>query len=201
MMSFPKILTVKEMPDYVNTFLEENRDKTLFAIDYRDNGVFLGICRAKSLEFYDGSRLNPDLTAELRIFNSQKELYLLKTGRDEYIARPIEDEDDKELFHLDGCEEIGNLPHNLVFDELHELWGKPQAEDINSGWFKYTEDRGTVLMLPREFNRDGKLPSSIYVRVRNYLDARDGNVIVKDARLCGFYYRENGKFKEVLENV
>ncbi|MBN2982169.1 MULTISPECIES: type III-D CRISPR-associated protein Csx19 [Cohnella] len=189
---------IRKLEEAVDNFLQKKTNRRLFALDYRDNGVFFGKNREYRLLFHDGQPSDWNATTMLRIFDTENEFYALKVDYDSFIVRVIEDENETKLPRLNDIDDslLHTLPDGMVvFDECHELWGT-FAEDSSLGqeWQRYTEARGNSIMLPVKLDRSS-LP--VYSKVRNYIEARNGSINVIDSRLCGLYYVENGEEKAV----
>ena len=83
----------------------------------------------------------------------------------------------------------------VVFDEEHQLWGKPSSMD--EGVVVLEEDRGTLIRIPGRAIEGIDANSIATIRVRNYLDESEIDPVTGDTcfaftdyRFVGFKVRE-----------
>lgn len=113
----------------------------------------------------------PEDLLELRAFNRDGELHLVKAG-----------DQTKGRIRRDG----GSGEPALILDEEHLLWGSPK-EFAADGGVLLTNDRGTRIQLPPGI-ATGASSERVTLTVRNYID-RDSFDFV-DWRLVSFNVRE-----------
>ena len=113
-------------------------------------------------------------TKELRAFNGNKELHLVKQGSS-FIGRIRTDNEGE------SCE---------VYDELQLIWGK--ALKSENGITELYEDRGIIIKLPAEIKDNQRAA----LKIRNYLSNEKFEFV--DFRIMGIE-RNLGEVKEYGE--
>ena len=184
-----KPLQVKEILSHEQTGLVEERSllntiqghikENAFVYAVMDHAVALGLYGGGGIQIGLGSEKKPaDLPLaylqELRVFNAQKELRVLRSA-DGFRWRVREDQ---------GPEQGGNIWH---LDEKHKLWGSVQKEEDTGEWSLLREKRGSTILFPAKL----ELHAEKALIVRNYIaflraEEEDGLVHFIDERLCGF---------------
>ena len=134
-----------------------------YAVLYSDSGVYIAVI--ENGRFITNTGVFPENITELRAFNKEGEIHAVLCGN---IVKGRIVKDD-----------FGDAAE--VFDERHLLFGD-RCEEAENGFYKYSEDRGTVLYL--QFPKaDGE---RAYVEVRNYTASSGDDLLFIDWRLLSF---------------
>lgn len=145
---------------------------------YEEGELYIGIGAEKR-----PASLNWEFLQELRIFDEEKELKLVKvngswTGR----------------FRNDA-EEV--LKQDCVLDQKQKLWGHIVKESGIPGWSILRSERGTVIQIPVEFDKNIGESQEAGLLVRRYIkyppafeeqekEVQKGLGYQEDVRLAGF---------------
>ena len=159
------------MEGSISKFIEGNECFCILA--YLSYEVLIGYVQDRTLYFYDRIGLDFEHLLELRIFNENKELHIVKYG-EAYIARVRED---------------GVGLNEEVYDEIDAVFGthiEPGKSSDRLTWSLLVEDRGTKIAVPFKFSNNIN-DTQLYYKVRNYIDKENPNLVFTDARLCGFF--------------
>ena len=115
-----------------------------------------------------------DSIVEIRAFDKDEELHLLKNGLC-YVGRIVRDNDD-------------GVDYYEVVDDLYKIWGQ-----VNFGVTNVlSEDRGIQIKLPFNIDKDKLL----FAKVRNYFTA-EGELKNIDWRLMGYERKNKDKLEEL----
>lgn len=134
-----------------------------FAVIYSADGVYPAKVENGKIITHIGTL--PENITEFRAFDKDGELHVVKCGNG-LKGRII----------TDGK---GNAVE--AFDERHILFGE-HCKPAENGFYRYEEDRGTVLYLP--FAITGR--QRAYIEIRNYAVTLDGDISFVDWRMVSF---------------
>lgn len=123
-----------------------------FAIAYLTNDVLIGRVINGEFKFYQDKTIQPEYILKLRIFNTQKELFLWQT--EEGIKGRVRED-------LEGT-------GTYVVDACQVLWGTDK-EKLTDGWSRIFEERGTELILPFSNINVNNRKNRLFIRTRNYI--------------------------------
>lgn len=141
-----------------------------YAVYYWSDGVEIKECSSENK--LETSRTGAYLL-ELRAFNENQELYLIRVedGEHAYQGRIRQDETGDDI---------------LIFDEEHKIWGDPEKNCSENGSTTLKEDRGIEVTLPISVDK-GK---TAFITVRNYFNKADGDLQSVDWRFVAFSTKE-----------
>lgn len=163
--------------------LSKDFNNTLY-IAYMYDGITIGkfddgkfICSKGDLNF-DWTQL-----LQLRIFNKDSELHIFKTSLGlKYRLR------------TDDVDTVENLTEYIEAEQV--LFGTiTNKKDLTDGYTKLTEDRGTEIILPFDFNIDNGAAQDkrVKIKTRNYFDYIDNHASYMDTRFVEFVLPEPEK--------
>jgi CRISPR-associated protein (TIGR03984 family) len=128
-------------------------NSTGYVVAYLDYKVLIGKINNNKFEFYNSKNIYEKYIQRLRLFNEQKEL-LIWRGKNGLEGRLRLDDEGSEIFVVDACQ---------------VLWGTKKQE-LNNGWTKLSEDRGTELILPFKGLDVNDKEKRVFLKTRNYVD-------------------------------
>ena len=150
-----------------------------YVVAYLYSMVKIGKWEDNSFQFYESECLEKDHILKLRVFNSEQELLVWKSGSS-LKARLRKD-------NLNG-----NSSYAVVADQV--LAGT-QTKPLNNGWIRVWEERGGSLELPFPnvyVNVKEKPDKRIHIRTYNYIGETPAyQATYVDCRFVGFTDGEN----------
>ena len=171
-----KVITT--ISDELNTVNEP-----LFVLAYFSDSVKVGYYKDNEIHFYKEAKVDTKKLEEIRIFNKDLELKLVRNeiigdvrtfiGR--FIKQCSISYDNENLIDED----------KFIYDERFLVYGRGNKRGNDDNWIRVREDRGGELWLPIEGIK--------WLGVRNYLEYGDDGLMFVGNRLLGFY-DEDGKY-------
>ena len=165
-------ISKQDIIDTINSNINEN--ELYYIIAHKNYEVLVGKVDKKNIKFYSNQTIEPEHILEIRIFNEDKELHIIK--EDDYFIWRLRVDNEELKKGID--EEIFE-----VYDEKHFMLGT-RAEKYNDNWSILLEERGTKIFVPFSielFNNKSK-NSKMYYIARNYI-SNDKLIRFEDARL------------------
>ena len=162
----------EDIIDTINSNINEN--EMYYIIAHKNHEVLVGKVDKKNIKFYSNQTIEPEHILEIRIFNEDKELHIIK--EDDYFIWRLRVDNEELKKGID--EEIVE-----VYDEKHFILGT-RAEKYNDNWSILLEERGSKIFVPFSielFNNKSK-NSKMYYIARNYI-SNDKLIRFEDARL------------------
>ena len=152
--------------------------KSLMKKSFLDNGFVVAYLHYKVLigrvtqgipEFYQREIFDPKHLLKLRVFNENKELFIWSRG--EYIFQG--------RLRIDG-----HGPTVDIVEAEQVLWGT-RHENLEEGWTRIFEERGTEINLPIDVKVTSK--SRVKIKTRNYIGHNEtGQAGYVDCRFVEF---------------
>lgn len=176
-----KVIEEDEILEEIRRFL--NNDKMYYILEHKYHGVYVGKYKNNEVQFFDGSGLDIENMIELRIFDSDMEIHIIKLRGNQYHFRCLMDLEDKEAEGTD-----------IFYDDKYLLFGTKARVDGN--WLILEDSRGVKIYLPygETFKEVDLNKPEIYLKVRNYAEFNEeGLMRFKDSRLLGFLTNKGGK--------
>lgn len=146
-----KVEIIPKIEDLKNT-VSKYFDSRGFAVAYLTYDVLIGRFINGEFEFYRNESIQPDYLLKLRVFNSNKELFLWQT-----------EEGLKGRLRIDG-----EGTETYVVDACQVLWGTDK-EELENGWSRIFEERGTELILPFTNFTVNTGKNRLFIKTRNYV--------------------------------
>lgn len=156
----------------LENFLSENFKAVGFVIVYLDYKVIIRKFESGKIIFMtDEKPFETEFIQKLRLFNDKQEIFIWRIEGD-WKARLRIDE---------KGEEISVVEANQV------LFGT--TGNIENGFTKLTEERGTEIILPFEIKGIDTKKNRIKIKTRNYIDYNDlGQAVYIDSRFMEFIF-------------
>ena len=126
----------EDIIDTINSNINEN--EMYYIIAHKNHEVLVGKVDKKNIKFYSNQTIEPEHILEIRIFNEDKELHIIK--EDDYFIWRLRVDNEELKKGID--EEIVE-----VYDEKHFMLGT-RAEKYNDNWSILLEERGTKIFVP-----------------------------------------------------
>ncbi len=142
-----------------------------YIVAYLDYKVLIGRVNENSFEFYKDDTIEEKYIQRLRLFNEKKEL-LIWRDRNSLKGRLRSDDEGKGTFVVDACQ---------------VLWGT-YKQDLENGWIKLFEERGTELILPYGNLKIDNKKHRLFLKTRNYIffHSETHQATYTDCRFVGF---------------
>ncbi|NLM45010.1 MAG: TIGR03984 family CRISPR-associated protein [Clostridiales bacterium] len=169
-----KEITASEIEEEIRANLEENKD--YLVLEHKYQGVYIGKYSNGSFYYYDGSGIELENMLEIRIFDLNSELRIIKSGKDKYNMRYINENEKEEEGKVD------------YYDEQLLLYGT--RVKVEGSWIGlYEDNRGIRIYLPssKTLEKTNKSDPNVFLKVRYYVDFNeDGLMEIVDNRLVEF---------------
>lgn len=167
-----KNMKINEVSDLI-TFIDTKISGEYCAVLYLYNEVLIGNYN-NGFSFYDNKTFDLNDLIKMRIFNNDTELLLWKND-DNFCGR----------IRKDSSNENGN---NSKVVEVKQILYGTNSENLENGFVRLFEDRGTEVILPGNFDiQDAK--NRVSIKTRNYIEYNDLNqAVYVDCRFVNFEY-------------
>ena len=180
MIQFPsQTVIIKEIDQKKLEMQLKEHFKEAYIVAWLDNKVLIGQWVDNDFHFYNGKNFTFKYVQRMRVFNTQKELYIWRShGKWQGRIRTDYDGDKKEDV--------------VVAQQL--LFGT-QGKLLNSQFAKIKEERGTKLILPLsnlKFDEKDNLKFRVFIKTHNYVKPNPiGQATYYDCRFVAFTDNEN----------
>ena len=150
-----------------------NCEAWAYAVMY--HGVAIGIWDGEDMIFHNSTGFNWDYVMELRVFNKEREMRLMRGENDVILLR------DSDIYK--------NYNDIEIRDTAYKMYGTG-IRDAGEKWFALSEDRGGDLYFPKTNVFSGD--NNMWLGIRDYL------IVTEDLRLEAIDFAFTG-FKYGLE--
>lgn len=140
---------VKDIDEAFSKFFSEDG----FVVAYLTNKILIGKYESHKLHFYKEQNLDPQFLLSLRLFNTNKELFIWRT-QGTLKGRLRTDGIGEETFIVDACQ---------------LLWGT-DSELYGDGFTRLFEERGTEIIFPLSDLRVNAEKKRVFIKTRNYVE-------------------------------
>jgi CRISPR-associated protein (TIGR03984 family) len=149
--------------------------KNATVVAYLDNEVLIGSISNDMFTFPENKKIDPRYLQNMRVFNSNKELYIWKRKRPSFNLRYREDSDER----------LSTKKEDII-EVQQKLLGS--VKRVDGEWVYLEENKGQRLVIPRNEIMGGiKEHDEIYVKTRNYIDYNyNGQAGYVDSRFMQF---------------
>jgi len=168
-----KEITSNEIEKELRLNLE--KDKDYLVLEHKYQGVYIGKYNSGSFYYYDGAGIEIENMIEIRIFDLNSELHIIKTDKDKYKMRYINENEKDEKNKVD------------CYDEMLLLYGTNAKMD--ESWITLEDGRGIKINIPviKTLENINKSDPNVFLKVRYYTDFNeDGLMEIVDSRLIEF---------------
>lgn len=169
-----KEITANEIEKEIRANLEKNKD--YLVLEHKYQGVYICKYNNGCFYYYDDSGIELENMLEIRIFDLNSELRIIKSGKDKYNMRYVNENEKEEESKID------------YYDEQLLLYGT--SAKIEGSWIRlYEDDRGIRIYLPasKTLENINQSDPNVFLKVRYYVDFdEDGLMEIVDNRLVEF---------------
>lgn len=175
---------VKQILIKINSWVElQNALVSHFAEDgyivvYLHYKVMVGKITGGKPEFFKHETFNPKYLLKLRVFNKNQELFIWQYDECLFQGR----------LRFDGKSSLGGEIIQYYIEAKQALWGT-NYEELDDGWTRYFEKRGTELILPPNIKNRirNSAKNRLKIRTRNYISFNEmGQAGYEDCRFVEF---------------